>query len=197
MSASPLSVNYTNTNTAGVIKWQITNNSDYPQYAVLVRGSSCSPYYVFGNAYWQNYVRKVGFQSGQANSVGIGMVISSQNLKHHMALVFYIQPNTTFAIEEEVFNCAITGYNAYPVSYVDTVTMKIGYDPKIAIQYPLPAYLPNPRTFSIPVFNAGNAYLGQLVSPVYLDDYAKITNLLFSGTAVGIALKGVTKKMNV
>ncbi len=161
---------------------------------ILIRGTNCSPYYLFGNAYWQNYVRKIGFQTGQPNSVGIGLVYSSQNVHHHMGLVFYIQPNTTFVIKEEVFGCTPTGYNAYPVRYLGTVVMKVGYDPKIAVQYPLPAYLPNPRKFSIPVFDAGDTYLGQLISPVYLDDPSKLVNLVLTGTALGIALKGLMRK---
>jgi len=183
-----LSAGYT-TLPGGLVQWEITNNCSSAVFAVLIRGASCSPYYMFGNAFWQNYLRKVPFQYGtNPNSVGIGLVKSPQNAHYHMGFVYLIAPGYTLVQPENVFGCQITGFTVAQAQYVGTQVMKIGYDPKIASLYPLPAYLPNPRRFSVPIFQT-DAYLGELISPVYLDDPSKIVNLALTGVAVGLTAK--------
>ena len=162
MSSNPVTVTFKPTSIQGVIAWVLTNNTNSPVLAALVRGASCPqgngsailvPPYVFGGAYWANYIYLgVKFQVPPFSpDVRLGLIASPNGVQ--MGFVFYIPPNSSVVVDEEVFNCTPTDYYPVLLEYVETRSALIGYDPKLILGYPSPGYLPNPKLFhNVPVF---------------------------------------------
>ena len=163
MSSNPVTVTFKPTSIRGVIAWVITNNGSSPVLTALVRGATCPtgngsavliPDYVFGSAYWSNYIRLgVKFQVPPftPSETRLGLITSPNQAQ--IGFVFYVPPGSSVVVDEEVFNCTPTDYYPVILEYVETRPVLLGYDPKLILGYPSPGFLPNPKLFhNVPVF---------------------------------------------
>ena len=193
MSSSPVSVTFKPTNIPGVIQWELTNLTGQPILAVLVRGASCPlpnggsvliPAYVFGSAYWPNYIRLgVKFQTPPFGpSVKLGVILSPNGIQ--VGLVWYIPAKSSVAVMEQVFNCQVQDYYAVPVTYLGLQDMLLGYNPRNVVGYPAPGFLPNPKKFSnVPMFTTLQD-LPQPPTPISKTDYRFASTTLFAATSL-------------